>query len=98
MDLETVTSVRNFFFMYILTWAVCSVALMMTGLDLLTATSGVAQAMANAGQGLGPVIGPSTNFALLSDPAKWILSLAMVLGRLELTTVFVLLVPDYWRR
>ena len=54
--------------------------------------------MANAGPGLGPIVGPATNFAAISDTATWILSLAMLLGRLELTTVYVLFIPDYWRR
>ena len=53
--------------------------------------------MANAGPGLGPLIGPAAN-ASLPDPAKWILSFAMLLGRLELFTILVLLTPAFWRR
>jgi trk system potassium uptake protein TrkH len=71
---------------------------MLYGLDMLSAVSSVAQAMANAGPGLGPLVGPGTTFAAVPDPVKWILSLAMVLGRLELTTFYVLLIPDFWRR
>ena len=68
-----------------------------TGLDLVTALSGSAQAVANVGPGLGPIIGPAGNFAPLSDPAKWLLSLGMLLGRLELFTVLVLLQRGLWR-
>lgn len=97
VDGKMVASVRNFFFMYIMTWALFSIFLMFDGLDLLSSVSAVAQAMANAGPGLGPVVGPGTNFESLNDTSKWALSLAMFLGRLELTTFFVLLSPTYWR-
>jgi trk system potassium uptake protein TrkH len=94
---ELIASVVNFFFLYILTFAALSLALMLFGLDFLTSVSGVAQAMANAGPGLGDTIGPAGNFAPLPDPAKWILSFAMLLGRLELFTILVLLTPAFWR-
>ena len=55
------------------------------------------QAIGNVGPGLGPIIGPATNFASLPDAAKWILSFEMLLGRLELFTVLVLLTPGFWR-
>ena len=97
VDDDMVSSVRNFFFMYILTWGVISTLLMFTGLDLLSSVSAVATAMANAGPGLGPIVGPGTTFESVSDPAKWLLSIAMLLGRLELTTVYILFLPDFWR-
>jgi trk system potassium uptake protein TrkH len=59
--------------------------------------SAVAQALGNVGPGLTPEIGPVGNYANLADGAKWLLSLAMMLGRLELLTVLVLLSPAYWR-
>jgi len=68
------------------------------GLDFITATSGAATALSNVGPGLGPIIGPSGNFASLSDPAKWVLSIGMLLGRLELFTVLVLFSRSFWRR
>ncbi|PTW62184.1 trk system potassium uptake protein TrkH [Breoghania corrubedonensis] len=98
VDSEMVDSVRNFFFMYVITLLVLSLLVMATGPDFLSATSAVAQAMANAGPGLSPAIGPAGNFAGMSDPAKWLLALAMLLGRLELSTVYILLLVDYWRR
>ena len=94
---ELTASVVNFFFLYILTFAALSLALMLFGLDFLTSVSGVAQAMANAGPGLGDTIGPAGNFASLPDPAKWILAFAMLLGRLELFTILLLLTPAFWR-
>jgi Trk-type K+ transport system membrane component len=50
------------------------------------------------GPGLGPVVGPAANFASIAVPAKWLLALAMLLGRLELSTIYVMLLAEYWRR
>lgn len=97
VDLETIGSVRNFFVMYVLTWAVLSTGCMMTGLDFLSSVSGIAQAMANAGPGLGPLVGPAGNFRDIPIVAKWLISAAMLLGRLELTTVYVMLTVAFWR-
>ncbi len=94
---EVVRSVLSFFAFYIFCFAVLSVALSAFDLDLVTSLSGVAQAMGNVGPGLGPVIGPSGNFLTLPDGAIWLLSLAMLLGRLELLTALVLLSPVFWR-
>ncbi len=88
---------RNFFFVYVLTFAGLTLFLTLTGLDFLTSASGVAQAMANAGPGLGQLIGPAGNFATVPDAAKWALAFAMLLGRLELFTVYVLVMPRFWR-
>jgi trk system potassium uptake protein TrkH len=68
------------------------------GLDPLTAISGSITAVANVGPGMGPIIGPSTNFATLPDSAKWILSFGMLLGRLEILTVAVLFFPSFWKQ
>lgn len=94
---DVVRSVLSFFVFYIFCFAVLSVAVAAFDVDLVTALSGVAQAMANTGPGLGPIIGPAGNFVPLADGAKWVLSLAMLLGRLELLTVLVLLSPVFWR-
>ena len=74
-----------------------TIGLGLTGLDFLTAASGAAAAIANVGPGLGPVIGPAGNFASLPDAAKWLLSAGMLLGRLELFTIMVMLMPSFWR-
>ena len=87
----------GFFFLYVVAFGFIAIGLGVLGLDFLTATSGAATAISNVGPGLGPVIGPSSTFASLPDEAKWLLSLGMLLGRLELFTVLVLLLPSFWR-
>lgn len=94
---DVVRSVMSFFVFYIFCFAILSMAVSALGVDLVTSLSGVAQAMGNVGPGLGPIIGPAGNFLPLPDGAKWLLSLAMLLGRLELLTVLVLLSPVFWR-
>jgi len=94
---EMVQSVRNFFFMYLITLLVLSLAVMATGVDFLSSITGVAQAMANAGPSLGPIGGPASNFLAMPDTAKWLLMAAMLLGRLELSTVYVLMLWGFWR-
>jgi trk system potassium uptake protein TrkH len=86
-----------FFVMFFLSLGLISVALSLLGLDFITAVSGAATALANIGPGLGPEIGPAGNFGGLSDAAKWVLSLAMLLGRLELVAVMILFTPSFWR-
>jgi trk system potassium uptake protein TrkH len=83
--------------LYLMTTALISVLLAMTGLDLLTCVTGAATALGNVGPGLGPIIGPVGNFSTLPDTSKWILSTAMLLGRLEFFTVLALFSPRFWR-
>lgn len=78
-------------------WAVLILMLSATGLDFVTASTGALTALTNVGPGLGTVIGPVGNFATLPDAAKWVLSFAMLLGRLEILAVLVLLSPAFWR-
>ncbi|AKI00438.1 Trk-type K+ transport system, membrane component [Hoeflea sp. IMCC20628] len=82
---------------YVGIWALGSIALAATGLDVETAISGSITALANVGPGIGPVIGPAGNFSSLGDPAKMILVFLMLLGRLEILAVLVLLLPAFWR-
>lgn len=91
------SAVMGFFFLYAICFALLAIALSFTGLDYLTAMSGAATSISNVGPGLGEIIGPNGTFAPLSDPAKWILCVGMLLGRLELFTVLVLLSPNFWR-
>lgn len=90
-------SVMSFFFLFMMIFALLACGLGLMGLDFITATSGAATAIANVGPGLGSVIGPAGNFATLPDGAKWLLSLGMLLGRLEIFTVLILLAPSFWR-
>jgi trk system potassium uptake protein TrkH len=95
---DTVTSaVMAFFFLFLLCFAVIATLLSLIGLDLVTAMSAAASAVANVGPGLGQIVGPVGNYADLPDSAKWILSFGMLLGRLEIFTVIVLFTPTYWR-
>lgn len=95
---EVLTSVMSFFFLYALSFSFITIALSFTGLDFITAMSGAATSISNVGPGLGEFIGPSGSFASLPDSAKWILSFGMILGRLELFTLLVLFVPQFWRK
>ncbi|CAE7205219.1 trkI [Symbiodinium microadriaticum] len=97
IPIRVTSSVVNFVFLFLMTFAILAVMLSATGLDMITALSGAASAIANVGPGLGPVIGPSGTYASLNDPAKWILAIGMLLGRLELLTVLVLFTPRFWR-
>jgi trk system potassium uptake protein TrkH len=94
---EDSAAVMNFLFLFVAIFIVTAIALSMTGMDLITASSAAGSALANVGPGLGEVIGPAGNYESLSDPAKWILTTAMLVGRLELLTILVLLIPRFWR-
>ena len=94
---EVALSVMSFFFFYVLVFVILAVLLGVTGLDFITALSGSATAISNVGPGLGDIVGPAGNFAELPGAAKWLLAVAMLMGRLELLTVFVLFTRTYWR-
>lgn len=95
---EVSSSVMSFFFLYALCFSVIALLLSFTGLDFLTALSGAATSISNVGPGLGDIIGPGGTFQSLPDASKWVLCVAMLLGRLELFTILVLLSPYFWRR
>ena len=89
-----ISAVWGFFFLYIASFAIMTILLTATGLDAETAYSAVGACITNLGPALGDA-GP--NYASLNDPAKIILSIAMLLGRLEIYTLLVLLTPAFWR-
>jgi len=91
-------SVMSFLFLFFASFLTIAALLNWMGLDDLTALSAAGSAIANVGPGLGPIIGPAGTYATLPMPAKWLLSFAMLLGRLELFTVLILLTPSFWRR
>lgn len=90
-------SVVAFLTIYMSTVGFFTVVLSAMGLDFLTAISASAQAVGNLGPGLGDIVGPAGNFSSLPAAAKWALSFAMLLGRLELFTVLVLFRIEFWR-
>jgi trk system potassium uptake protein TrkH len=89
-----ISAVWGFFFLYIANFAVMTMLLMATGLDSETAYSAVGACITNLGPALGDV---GLNYAGLNDPAKIILSTAMLMGRLEIYTLLVILTPAFWR-
>lgn len=86
-----ISSVFVFISAFMATLVVLTVLVAWTGLDFSTAFSAVVACITNSGPGIGPVVGPAGTFAPLSDFAKYMLSLAMLLGRLEVLTVIVIL-------
>ena len=91
---KVISAVTAFSAMYIFSFAVTSFALCAVGLDWITAFSAAAACLNNLGPGLAEV---AENYANINDAAKWILSFAMLLGRLELFTLLVLFTTTFWR-
>jgi len=98
IDEKFLASIISFIFLYIVIFFIITALLSTSGLDLTTSISAAATSISNVGPGLGDIIGPNGNFSNLSDFSKWILSLAMILGRLELFAVLVLFIPSFWRK
>jgi trk system potassium uptake protein TrkH len=97
LDEDIVRSLITFSFFFTITIGVIALGLTLVGLDWVTALTGAATAVCNVGPGLGPIIGPAGNFATLPDTAKWLLTLGMLLGRLEILTVLVLFTRAFWK-
>ena len=92
-----INSVIVFIFSFLFIFFIIAMLLSISGLDFLTSISGAASAISNVGPGLGEVIGPNGNYKAIPDLSKWILSAAMLLGRLELFAVLILFFPSFWR-
>jgi trk system potassium uptake protein TrkH len=90
-----IMGVAGFFAMYCIVFGVLMLALMMLGVDQVTAWSAIAASMNNVGPGLGDV---TVTFKDMPDAGKWIASIAMVSGRVEIFTMLLLLTPAFWRR
>jgi trk system potassium uptake protein TrkH len=97
VDARVVGAVMGFMLLWGLSLVVVSMLLMATGLDAMTAISAAIACLNNIGPGLS-MVGPAQNYAPLNDFQTWLCSFAMLAGRLELLTVFVLFTPAYWRR
>ncbi|MDQ6983581.1 MAG: potassium transporter TrkG [Ghiorsea sp.] len=94
---SVVQAIWGFFVLYMVCFAVLAVLVAMTGVDMMTAISAAAASITNTGPGFGAV-GPASTYADLPDMAKIVLMFGMVLGRLEIFTFFVLLIPEFWRK
>ena len=93
---EITFNVLAFIIIYFLIFSLGSIAMAWVGLDFESALGSVATSLGNIGPGIGTV-GPANNFAHVPDIGKWILSLMMLLGRLELFTVLILFTPYFWK-
>jgi trk system potassium uptake protein TrkH len=93
----TYDSVMIFFLIYIITFAISALLLSFSGINFLTCISASASAISNVGPGLGEVVGPEGNYSSLTNYSKVVLILTMFLGRLEMLTIFVLLLPSFWK-
>ena len=91
-------SIISFIYLYIIIFFILTALLSLTGLDFITSISGAATSISNVGPGLGSIIGPNGNFSQLPENSKWILSLGMILGRLELFAILTLFLPSFWKK
>lgn len=97
VDDRMIFSVLAFMLVYGATVITLSMVLLLTDLDPVTAFSAVLASVHCMGPGLG-ALGPSSNYAVLTDFQTWICTLAMLLGRLEILSFMALLSPAFWRR
>lgn len=94
---NVVFAVLGFIFLYFMSVATLTFALLISGLDFISSFSAVIACINNAGPGLG-VVGPASNYGVLSDFQTWVCSVAMLIGRLEIFTVLILFTPQFWKR
>lgn len=92
---RVIEAVWGFFSVYMLVFVFMLMALLATGLDQVTAWSAVGATLNNLGPGLGGVSG---HYGELNEPAKWVLCVSMLLGRLEVFTLIVIFSPMFWRK
>ena len=97
LDDKFIASIISFIYFYFVIFFIITALLSLTGLDFITSISGAATSISNVGPGLGPIIGPNGDFSSLPDISKWILTVGMILGRLELFAILVLFLPSFWR-
>ncbi len=94
---DILSSIWGFFFLYLGIYMISALVLAGMGMDPISAFSAVAACVFNVGPGLG-LVGPTQNYLAVPFLGKWVLMLCMILGRLEIYTVIVLFMPEYWRK
>ena len=94
---ETMASIWGFFALYLAVTVVASILMTLLGLDMMTAFSSVVATIGNVGPGFGAVNAAST-YSEIPNLGKWILSFCMLAGRLEIYTVIILLIPEFWKK
>lgn len=90
-------SVWGFVFLFIFIWAFSTLLMTSLNVDLVTASTTVISAMSNVGPALGEA-GPAENYASIPLAGKWILIFCMLVGRLEIYTVLILFIPQFWKK
>jgi trk system potassium uptake protein TrkH len=94
---DVLVSALAYFFFVIITWSICASLLAAIGLDFVTSTTGAVAALMNVGPGFGDIIGPVGTFGELPAAAKYVLSAAMMLGRLEYLALVIIFTPEFWK-
>ncbi|MFZ2727200.1 MAG: potassium transporter TrkG [Methylococcaceae bacterium] len=94
---DIVTSVTGFIFLYFICIVILVFTLLLSGLDFITAFSAIVASFNNAGPGLGQV-GPAGNYSGLSDFQTGVCTFAMLLGRVQIFSIIILFVPEFWRK
>lgn len=97
VDRDTAMNVLGFFALFMFIFVIGVILMAALGLDIPSALSSVAACLCNVGPGLGSV-GPTDNYAHIPGLGKWLLSLLMLMGRLELFTVVILFSPSFWQK
>lgn len=93
---DVIAGVTSFFFLYLVIFVTGTLLISLEGIDLISSISSVACTLGNIGPGFG-FVGPTTTFSAFSAPSKLLFSLLMLLGRLELYTIFILMMPAFWQ-
>jgi len=94
---EILRSVMGFLALYISLFILAGILLASMGIDMMTAFGAIAACIGNIGPGFGSV-GPTENFSHMPVMGKWLLAWCMLLGRLEIYTVIILFVPEFWKK
>ncbi len=94
---EILGSIWGFIFLFIFVCLIATIGMAATGLDLITSISTVISAMSNVGPALGDA-GPASNYSFIPLTGKWILIFCMLIGRLEIYTVLILFMPQFWKK
>ncbi|GAI14521.1 unnamed protein product, partial [marine sediment metagenome] len=94
---EVMRNITGFFFLYVFIFVICTFIMSILGLDIVSAMASVAATLGNVGPGLG-LVGPAQTYALIPPLGKITLILCMLLGRLEIYTVLILVVPEFWKK
>jgi trk system potassium uptake protein TrkH len=93
---EIIKGVTGFTILFLLVFMASSMTLSWMGLDTWTAVSSAAATLGNVGPALGE-LGPASNYSMVPDACKWVFIFNMLLGRLEIYTLLILLVPAFWK-